>query len=165
MTQGSQGLPQQSYQQPIMLPNQSGQGTLTATGMPVYCNVIPPAPQNNLRLIAPHCPSNNVPVISASCRTNCASINNAGWQVKYWHCGFRYMRIAVHYLTKKSWPSNEEEHNRIISWGHKYWLCSSDLLLEKSVKKKRSKINFEKKNVCWLMVHIFVMSARYAFIA
>ncbi|XP_066848532.1 cAMP-regulated phosphoprotein 21 isoform X22 [Anser cygnoides] len=83
MTQGSQGLPQQSYQQPVMLPNQSGQGTLTATGMPVYCNVIPPAPQNNLRLIAPHCPSNNVPVISASCRTNCASINNAGWQVKY----------------------------------------------------------------------------------
>uniref|UniRef100_A0A8C3QMJ1 cAMP regulated phosphoprotein 21 n=1 Tax=Cyanoderma ruficeps TaxID=181631 RepID=A0A8C3QMJ1_9PASS len=83
MTQGSQGLPQQSYQQPIMLPNQSGQGTLTATGMPVYCNVIPPAPQNNLRLIAPHCPSNNVPVISANCRTNCASINNAGWQVKY----------------------------------------------------------------------------------
>ncbi|XP_027511807.1 cAMP-regulated phosphoprotein 21 isoform X5 [Corapipo altera] len=83
MTQGSQGLPQQSYQQPIMLPNQSGQGTLTATGIPVYCNVIPPAPQNNLRLIAPHCPSNNVPVISASCRTNCTSINNAGWQVKY----------------------------------------------------------------------------------
>ncbi|NXH63996.1 ARP21 protein, partial [Rhabdornis inornatus] len=83
VTQGSQGLPQQSYQQPILLPNQSGQGTITATGMPVYCNVIPPAPQNNLRLIAPHCPSNNVPVISASCRTNCASINNAGWQVKY----------------------------------------------------------------------------------
>ncbi|XP_053118059.1 cAMP-regulated phosphoprotein 21 isoform X6 [Hemicordylus capensis] len=83
MTQGSQGLPQQSYQQPIMLPNQSGQGTLTATGMPVYCNVIPPSPQNNLRLIAPHCPSNNVPVISANCRTNCANINNTGWQVKY----------------------------------------------------------------------------------
>ncbi|XP_064026068.1 cAMP-regulated phosphoprotein 21 isoform X4 [Pogoniulus pusillus] len=83
MTQGSQGLPQQSYQQPLMLPNQSGQGTLPATGMPVYCNVIPPAPQNNLRLIAPHCPSNNVPVLSASCRTNCANINNAGWQVKY----------------------------------------------------------------------------------
>ncbi|XP_007424021.1 cAMP-regulated phosphoprotein 21 [Python bivittatus] len=83
MTQGSQGLPQQSYQQPIMLPNQSGQGTLTATGMPVYCNVIPPSPQNNLRLIAPHCPSNNVPVISANCRTNCANINHTGWQVKY----------------------------------------------------------------------------------
>ncbi|XP_056340270.1 cAMP-regulated phosphoprotein 21 isoform X12 [Oenanthe melanoleuca] len=83
MTQSSQGLPQQSYQQPILLPNQSGQGTITATGMPVYCNVIPPAPQNNLRLIAPHCPSNNVPVISASCRTNCASINNAGWKVNY----------------------------------------------------------------------------------
>ncbi|XP_072859930.2 cAMP-regulated phosphoprotein 21 isoform X3 [Pogona vitticeps] len=83
MTQGSQGLPQQSYQQPIMLPNQSGQPTITATGMPVYCNVIPPSPQNNFRLIAPHCPSNNVPVISTNCRTNCASISNAGWQVKY----------------------------------------------------------------------------------
>nr|XP_060637669.1 cAMP-regulated phosphoprotein 21 isoform X2 [Anolis sagrei ordinatus] len=83
MTQGSQGLPQQSFQQPIMLPNQSGQGTLTATGLPVYCNVIPPSPQSNLRLIAPHCPSNNVPVISANCRTNCANINNTGWQVKY----------------------------------------------------------------------------------
>ncbi|NXN99376.1 ARP21 protein, partial [Rhinopomastus cyanomelas] len=83
MTQGSQGLPQQSYQQPIMLPNQSGQGTLPATGMPVYCNVIPPTPQNNLRLLAPHCPSNNVPVLSASCRTNCVSMSNAGWQVKY----------------------------------------------------------------------------------
>lgn len=82
MTQGSQGLPQQSYQQPILLPNQSGQGTLTATGMPVYCNVIPPSPQNNLRLIGPHCPSNNVPVISANCRTN-ANINSPGWQVKY----------------------------------------------------------------------------------
>ncbi|XP_030059367.1 cAMP-regulated phosphoprotein 21 [Microcaecilia unicolor] len=83
MNQGSQGMPQQSYQQPIMLPNQSGQGTLTTTGMPVYCNVIPPSPQNSLRLAAPHCPTNNVPVISANCRTNCANISNTGWQVKY----------------------------------------------------------------------------------
>ncbi|XP_032125543.1 cAMP-regulated phosphoprotein 21 isoform X9 [Sapajus apella] len=83
MTQGSQGLPQQSYQQPIMLPNQAGQGALPATGMPVYCNVTPPTPQNNLRLIGPHCPSSTVPVMSASCRTNCASMSNAGWQVKF----------------------------------------------------------------------------------
>uniref|UniRef100_A0A2K5EQ56 cAMP regulated phosphoprotein 21 n=1 Tax=Aotus nancymaae TaxID=37293 RepID=A0A2K5EQ56_AOTNA len=83
MTQGSQGLPQQSYQQPIMLPNQAGQGSLPATGLPVYCNVTPPAPQNNLRLIGPHCPSSTVPVMSASCRTNCASMSNAGWQVKF----------------------------------------------------------------------------------
>ncbi|KAL2804115.1 cAMP-regulated phosphoprotein 21 isoform 12 [Daubentonia madagascariensis] len=83
MTQGSQGLPQQSYQQPIMLPNQAGQGSLSATGMPVYCNVTPPTPQNNLRLIGPHCPSSTVPVMSASCRTNCASMSNAGWQVKF----------------------------------------------------------------------------------
>ncbi|XP_070247854.1 cAMP-regulated phosphoprotein 21 isoform X4 [Myotis yumanensis] len=83
MTQGSQGLPQQSYQQPIMLPNQTGQGSLSATGMPVYCNVTPPTPQNNLRLIGPHCPSSTVPVMSASCRTNCASMSNAGWQVKF----------------------------------------------------------------------------------
>uniref|UniRef100_A0A8D1AAH3 R3H domain-containing protein n=1 Tax=Sus scrofa TaxID=9823 RepID=A0A8D1AAH3_PIG len=83
MTQGSQGLPQQSYQQPIMLPNQAGQGSLPATGMPVYCNVTPPTPQNNLRLIGPHCPSSTVPVMSASCRTNCANMSNAGWQVKF----------------------------------------------------------------------------------
>ncbi|XP_070433480.1 cAMP-regulated phosphoprotein 21 isoform X10 [Equus przewalskii] len=83
MTQGSQGLPQQSYQQPIILPNQASQGSLPATGMPVYCNVTPPTPQNNLRLIGPHCPSSTVPVMSASCRTNCASMSNAGWQVKF----------------------------------------------------------------------------------
>ncbi|XP_012508592.1 PREDICTED: cAMP-regulated phosphoprotein 21 isoform X1 [Propithecus coquereli] len=83
MTQGSQGLPQQSYQQPIMLPNQAGQGSLPTNGMPVYCNVTPPTPQNNLRLIGPHCPSSTVPVMSASCRTNCASMSNAGWQVKF----------------------------------------------------------------------------------
>ncbi|MEE6521089.1 hypothetical protein FKM82_019145 [Ascaphus truei] len=83
MSQSSQGIQQQSYQQPIMLSNPSDQGTLTATGMPVYCNVIPPSPQNNLRLIAPHCPNNNVPVISANCRTNCSSMSNSGWQVKY----------------------------------------------------------------------------------
>ncbi|XP_029796328.1 cAMP-regulated phosphoprotein 21 isoform X11 [Suricata suricatta] len=83
MTQGSQGLPQQSYQQPIMLPNQAGQGSLQATGMPVYCSVTPPTPQNNLRLIGPHCPSSTVPVMSASCRTNCANVSNTGWQVKF----------------------------------------------------------------------------------
>ncbi|XP_040102202.1 cAMP-regulated phosphoprotein 21 isoform X9 [Oryx dammah] len=83
MTQGSQGLPQQSYQQPLMLPTQAGQGSLPATGMPVYCNVTPPTPQNNLRLMGPPCPSSTVPVVSASCRTNCASMSNAGWQVKF----------------------------------------------------------------------------------
>ncbi|XP_068837665.1 cAMP-regulated phosphoprotein 21 isoform X11 [Capricornis sumatraensis] len=83
MTQGSQGLPQQSYQQPLMLPTQAGQGSLPAAGMPVYCNVTPPTPQNNLRLMGPPCPSSTVPVVSASCRTNCTSMSNAGWQVKF----------------------------------------------------------------------------------
>ncbi|XP_078544415.1 cAMP-regulated phosphoprotein 21 isoform X1 [Lissotriton helveticus] len=83
MTQGSQGMPQPSYQQSMMMPNQSGQGTLAANGMPVYCNVIPPSPQNSLRLVTPHCPTGNVPVISANCRTNCSNINTTGWQVKY----------------------------------------------------------------------------------
>ncbi|KAL6058543.1 hypothetical protein STEG23_022460 [Scotinomys teguina] len=50
MTQGSQAVPQQTYQPPIMLPNQAGQGSLPATGMPVYCNVTPPSPQNNALL-------------------------------------------------------------------------------------------------------------------
>ncbi|XP_077610396.1 cAMP-regulated phosphoprotein 21 isoform X3 [Crocuta crocuta] len=83
MTQGSQGLPQQSYEQAIILPNQAGQGSLQATVMPVYCNVTPPTPQNNLRLIGPHCPSSTVPVMAASCRTNCANVSNTGWQVKF----------------------------------------------------------------------------------
>ncbi|MBN3300787.1 ARP21 protein, partial [Amia calva] len=83
MTQGSQGIPQQSYQPTIMLPSQSGQGTLPSPGIPVYCNVVPPSPPSNLRLVGPHCPSNNVPVIQANCRTNCTSMNNTGWQVKY----------------------------------------------------------------------------------
>ncbi|XP_031201402.1 cAMP-regulated phosphoprotein 21 isoform X15 [Mastomys coucha] len=83
MTQGSQAVPQQTYQPPIMLPSQAGQGSLPATGMPVYCNVTPPTPQNNLRLMGPHCPSSTVPVMSASCRTNCGNMSNAGWQVKF----------------------------------------------------------------------------------
>ncbi|XP_038616032.1 cAMP-regulated phosphoprotein 21 isoform X2 [Tachyglossus aculeatus] len=83
MTQSSQGLPQQSYQQQILLPNQSGQGTLSTTGMPVFCSVISPASQNNVRLMGPHCPAGSIPVISANCRTNCASMSNPGWQVKY----------------------------------------------------------------------------------
>ncbi|XP_034339874.1 cAMP-regulated phosphoprotein 21 isoform X9 [Arvicanthis niloticus] len=83
MTQGSQAVPQQTYQPSIMLPNQAGQGSLPATAMPVYCNVTPPTPQNNLRLMGPHCPSSTVPVMSASCRTNCGSMSNAGWQVKF----------------------------------------------------------------------------------
>ncbi|XP_031807301.1 cAMP-regulated phosphoprotein 21 isoform X9 [Sarcophilus harrisii] len=85
MTQGSPGLPQQSYQQALVLPGQSGPsaGTLPTAAMPVYCSVIPPSTQGNLRLMTPHCPSQSVPVISASCRTNCASSHNAGWPVKY----------------------------------------------------------------------------------
>lgn len=83
MTQGSQGLPQQSYQQPLMLPTQAGQGSLPAAGMPVYCNVTPPTPQSSLRLVGPHCPASSLPAASASCRTNCASVSNAGWQVRF----------------------------------------------------------------------------------
>ncbi|XP_055489736.1 cAMP-regulated phosphoprotein 21 isoform X2 [Leucoraja erinacea] len=83
MTQSSQGMSQQSYHQALVLSDQSGQGTLPATGMSVYCNVIPPSPQNNVRLVAPHCTANNVPVLPGNCRTNCTSISNTGWQVKY----------------------------------------------------------------------------------
>ncbi|XP_065789039.1 cAMP-regulated phosphoprotein 21 isoform X12 [Muntiacus reevesi] len=83
MTQGSQGLPQQSYQQPLMLPTQAGQGSLPAAGMPVYCNVTPPTPQSGLRLVGPHCPSSSLPAASASCRTNCASVGTAGWQARF----------------------------------------------------------------------------------
>lgn len=48
MAQGSQGMPQQTYQQPVVIPNQSNQG-LPTSGMSVYYSVIPSGQQNNLR--------------------------------------------------------------------------------------------------------------------
>ncbi|NWI10424.1 R3HD1 protein, partial [Crypturellus soui] len=47
MPQGSQAMPQQTYQQPVLIPSQSNQG-LPATGMPVYYSVLPSSQQNNL---------------------------------------------------------------------------------------------------------------------
>ncbi|MGH0142106.1 UNVERIFIED_CONTAM: hypothetical protein FKN15_041280 [Acipenser sinensis] len=48
MPQGSQGMPQQTYQQPIILPNQSSQGHLPSSGVQVYYSVMPPPQQNNM---------------------------------------------------------------------------------------------------------------------
>ncbi|XP_043846762.1 R3H domain-containing protein 1 isoform X3 [Dromiciops gliroides] len=48
LPQGSQVMPQQTYQQPVIIPNQSNQGPMPTTGMPVYYSVIPPGQQNNL---------------------------------------------------------------------------------------------------------------------
>ncbi|NXI02410.1 R3HD1 protein, partial [Pachycephala philippinensis] len=45
--QGSQAVPQQTYQQPVIIPSQSSQG-LPTTGMPVYYSVIPSGQQNSL---------------------------------------------------------------------------------------------------------------------
>ncbi|XP_035753801.1 R3H domain-containing protein 1 isoform X11 [Egretta garzetta] len=45
--QGSQAVPQQTYQQPVIIPSQSNQG-LPTRGMPVYYSVIPSGQQNNL---------------------------------------------------------------------------------------------------------------------
>ncbi|NXL44299.1 R3HD1 protein, partial [Podilymbus podiceps] len=45
--QGSPAVPQQTYQQPVIIPSQSNQG-LPTTGMPVYYSVIPSGQQNNL---------------------------------------------------------------------------------------------------------------------
>ncbi|XP_066046474.1 R3H domain-containing protein 1 isoform X7 [Chamaea fasciata] len=45
--QGSQAVPQQTYQQPVLIPSQSSQG-LPTTGMPVYYSVLPSGQQNNL---------------------------------------------------------------------------------------------------------------------
>ncbi|KAM3916388.1 R3H domain-containing protein 1 isoform 5-T7 [Leptodactylus fuscus] len=46
--QGSQSVPQQPYHQQVLIPNQSHQGQLPTTGMPVYYSVISPGQQNNL---------------------------------------------------------------------------------------------------------------------
>ncbi|XP_031414904.1 R3H domain-containing protein 1 isoform X2 [Clupea harengus] len=42
MPQGSQSMPQQTYQQPILIPNQAGQGPMQSSGMQVYYSVLPP---------------------------------------------------------------------------------------------------------------------------
>ncbi|XP_012581095.1 PREDICTED: R3H domain-containing protein 1 [Condylura cristata] len=48
LSQGSQGIAHQTYQQPVMFPNQSNQGSMPTAGMPVYYSVIPSGQQNNL---------------------------------------------------------------------------------------------------------------------
>lgn len=48
LPQGSQGIAHQTYQQPVVFPNQSNQGSLPTAGMPVYYSVIPPGQQSNL---------------------------------------------------------------------------------------------------------------------
>ncbi|XP_041119815.1 R3H domain-containing protein 1-like isoform X10 [Polyodon spathula] len=46
--QGAQGIPQQTYQQPIVIPNQSSQGHLPSSGVQVYYSVMPAPHQNNM---------------------------------------------------------------------------------------------------------------------
>ncbi|KAM4608547.1 R3H domain-containing protein 1-like isoform 2-T2 [Polymixia lowei] len=48
MPQGSQGLPPQTYQQPILIPNQSNQGPMPGSGVQVYYSVITPNQQNSM---------------------------------------------------------------------------------------------------------------------
>ncbi|XP_031534480.2 R3H domain-containing protein 1 isoform X10 [Vicugna pacos] len=48
LPQGSQGIAHQTYQQPVVFSNQSNQGSMPTTGMPVYYSIIPPGQQNNL---------------------------------------------------------------------------------------------------------------------
>ncbi|XP_056144956.1 R3H domain-containing protein 1-like isoform X2 [Lampris incognitus] len=48
MPQVSQGVPQQTYQQPILIPNQSNQGPMPGSGVQVYYSVITPNQQNSM---------------------------------------------------------------------------------------------------------------------
>ncbi|XP_061082049.1 R3H domain-containing protein 1 isoform X3 [Conger conger] len=48
MPQGSQGMPQQTYQQPMIIPNQSSQGPMPASSVQVYYSVIPPNQQSTM---------------------------------------------------------------------------------------------------------------------
>ncbi|KAK6315388.1 hypothetical protein J4Q44_G00149170 [Coregonus suidteri] len=45
--QGSQGVPQQTYQQPIIIPNQSNQGPMPGSGVQVFYSVITPNQQSS----------------------------------------------------------------------------------------------------------------------
>ncbi|KAJ8349807.1 hypothetical protein SKAU_G00249370 [Synaphobranchus kaupii] len=46
--QGSQGMPQQTYQQPMIIPNQSSQGPVPASSVQVYYSIIPPNQQSTM---------------------------------------------------------------------------------------------------------------------
>ncbi|XP_076119602.1 R3H domain-containing protein 1-like isoform X2 [Alosa pseudoharengus] len=48
LPQGSQAVGQQPYQQQIIIPNQSSQGPMPATGVQVYYSIVPPNQQNTL---------------------------------------------------------------------------------------------------------------------
>ncbi|XP_064167702.1 R3H domain-containing protein 1 isoform X11 [Anguilla rostrata] len=48
MAQGSQGMPQQTYQQPMLIPSQSSQGPVPASSVQVYYSVIPPGQQSTM---------------------------------------------------------------------------------------------------------------------
>ncbi|KAG9349119.1 hypothetical protein JZ751_029439 [Albula glossodonta] len=44
----SQGVAQQTYQQPMIIPNQSSQGPMPTSGVQVYYSIIPPSQQNTM---------------------------------------------------------------------------------------------------------------------
>uniref|UniRef100_A0A4W4GYY1 Uncharacterized protein n=1 Tax=Electrophorus electricus TaxID=8005 RepID=A0A4W4GYY1_ELEEL len=48
MPQGSQGVAQQTYQQPIIIPNQSSHGALPASSIQVYYSILPPGQQSTM---------------------------------------------------------------------------------------------------------------------
>lgn len=48
LPRGSPGIAHQTYQQPVVFPHQSNQGSLPTTGRPVYYSVTPPGQQSNL---------------------------------------------------------------------------------------------------------------------
>ncbi|CAL8370856.1 unnamed protein product, partial [Arctogadus glacialis] len=48
MPQGSQAVPQQSYQQPILIPSQSNQGPMPGSGVQVFYSVLTPSQQNSM---------------------------------------------------------------------------------------------------------------------
>ncbi|XP_059895606.1 R3H domain-containing protein 1-like isoform X7 [Gadus macrocephalus] len=48
MPQGSQAVPQQSYQQPVLIPSQSNQGPMPGSGVQVFYSVLTPSQQNSM---------------------------------------------------------------------------------------------------------------------
>ncbi|CAL8267062.1 unnamed protein product [Lota lota] len=48
MPQGSQAVPQQSYQQPILIPSQSNQGPMPGSGVQVFYSLLTPSQQNSM---------------------------------------------------------------------------------------------------------------------
>ncbi|MFT7815010.1 R3H domain-containing protein 1 isoform X3 [Arapaima gigas] len=119
MPQGSQGIPQQTYQQAIVVPSQSSQGPMPASGVQVYYSVMPPNQQNTISSTVGFLPPQGTEQMQFP-RTSppCGSQQLPGQQcvgVPPSHgSGLVMMQLALP-------PSHQPRAHSPTQWKHKYY--------------------------------------------